>query len=165
MTFAARLKLKVNEQAQDKLVNELIAELGLQKCADTIIGNVLKKTISGGERKRAAIGVELITDPSVIILDEPTSGLDSFMAKKICKTLQKLAHNKGKTIISTIHQPSSQAFAYFDRLILMCDGHTVYQGPASESSFYFKSLGFVAHKLENPPDMFMKAASMNYPKT
>jgi ABC-type branched-subunit amino acid transport system ATPase component len=66
--------------------------LGLEKCKDTIIGSVLKKTISGGERKRTAIGVELITDPSMILLDEPTSGLDSFMAKSICKLLSKLAH-------------------------------------------------------------------------
>jgi len=63
----------------------------------------MKKTISGGERKRTAIGVELITDPSIILLDEPTSGLDSFMARSICETLQSLAHNEGKTIISTIH--------------------------------------------------------------
>lgn len=63
----------------------------------------MRKTISGGERKRTSIGVELITDPSMVLLDEPTSGLDSFMAVSICKTLQKLAHNKGKTIISTIH--------------------------------------------------------------
>lgn len=86
----------------------------------------MKKTISGGERKRTAIGVELITDPSIILLDEPTSGLDSFMAKNICKTLQKLAHEEGKTIIATIHQPSSQAFFFFDRLLLMADGHIVY---------------------------------------
>jgi ABC-type multidrug transport system ATPase subunit len=57
-----------------------------------MIGSVLKKMISGGERKRTSIGVELITDPSVILLDEPTSGLDSFMAKNICKLLQDLAH-------------------------------------------------------------------------
>jgi ATP-binding cassette, subfamily G (WHITE), eye pigment precursor transporter len=63
----------------------------------------MKKTISGGERKRTSIGVELITDPSVIILDEPTSGLDSFMAKSICKILYNLAHKRGKTVISTIH--------------------------------------------------------------
>lgn len=66
--------------------------MDLTRCADTICGSVLKKTISGGERKRTAIGVELITDPSVILLDEPTSGLDSFMAKNICKLLQNLAH-------------------------------------------------------------------------
>lgn len=66
--------------------------MGLEKCKDTVIGSILKKTISGGERKRTSIGVELITDPSMILLDEPTSGLDSFMAKSICRLLSKLAH-------------------------------------------------------------------------
>ena len=87
MTFAARLKLKESEAEQDLKVESLIKELDLTRCADTIVGSVMKKTISGGERKRAAIGVELITDPSVILLDEPTSGIDSFMAKTICKLL------------------------------------------------------------------------------
>jgi ATP-binding cassette, subfamily G (WHITE), eye pigment precursor transporter len=77
------------------------------KCQDSQIGSIYRKVISGGERKRTAIGVELITDPSVILLDEPTSGLDSFMTLKICKLLKKLAHDQGKTVIATIHQPSS----------------------------------------------------------
>jgi len=71
-------------------------------CQDTIIGSALMKTISGGERKRTAIGVELVTDPSLILLDEPTSGLDSFKALQIVKLLDKQA-KKGKTVISTIH--------------------------------------------------------------
>lgn len=81
----------------------MIHRLGLDKCKDTLVGDVQHKTISGGERKRTAIGVELITDPSVILLDEPTSGLDSFMAMSVCKLLQSIAHTQGKTIISTIH--------------------------------------------------------------
>ena len=87
LQFAARLKLNFSVEDQDERVNKLIKDLSLQKCADTQIGGFLKKTISGGERKRCAIGVELITDPSIVLLDEPTSGLDSFMAKNICKTL------------------------------------------------------------------------------
>ena len=86
---------------------------------------MIRKTISGGERKRTAIGVELITDPSLLLLDEPTSGLDSFKALQIVTLLQKQAR-KGITVISTIHQPSSHAFKKFDRLILMCDGYIVY---------------------------------------
>jgi len=78
-------------------------KLSLEKCQDTIVGSILKKTISGGERKRTSIAVELITDPSLILLDEPTSGLDSFNAVKICKLLSEIAHKDGKTIISTIH--------------------------------------------------------------
>ena len=69
----------------------------------TQIGSLLRKTISGGERKRTAIGVELVTNPSLIMLDEPTSGLDSFKATEIVKILHNLARNKGKTIVATIH--------------------------------------------------------------
>lgn len=76
--------------------------MGLSNIADVIIGSVLNKTISGGERKRTAIGVELITNPSLLLLDEPTSGLDSFKAVQIVKILAAQA-KKGKTIISTIH--------------------------------------------------------------
>ena len=78
--------------------------LGLSKqVQDTQIGSVLHKTISGGERKRTSIGVELITDPLLILLDEPTSGLDSFSATKIVKMLSRLAKHENKTVISTIH--------------------------------------------------------------
>ena len=107
LRFAARLKLRKSEEKQEIRIDSLIEELGLQDCANTMVGSVLKKTISGGERKRTAIGVELITNPQMVLLDEPTSGLDAFTAYKICKLLQNLARNKGKTIISTIHQPSS----------------------------------------------------------
>lgn len=138
--------------------------LGLEKCKDTLIGDVNKKTISGGERKRCSIGVELITDPSVILLDEPTSGLDSFTATSICKLMQKLAHEQGKTVIGTIHQPSSEAFSYFDRLLLMTDGNIVYQGLANEAPKYFTSIGFEIGAFSNPTDIFMKILSVNYPK-
>jgi len=79
------------------------------------------KGISGGERKRTSIGYELITDPSVVLLDEPTSGLDSSTAVKIAKILKNEA-KLGKTVITTIHQPSSELFMLFDRLILLHDG-------------------------------------------
>ena len=84
-------------------MQEILIELGLLKCKDTRIGSAAKKMISGGERKRTAIGVELVTDPSLIMLDEPTSGLDSFKAEQICRILHELATKKGKTIIATIH--------------------------------------------------------------
>ena len=90
-------------QEQEKRVTKLLKELGLWDVRDTLCGNRLVKTISGGERKRTAIGVELITDPQVILLDEPTSGLDSFKATSLVLLLKKLAREKGKTIISTIH--------------------------------------------------------------
>lgn len=75
------------EDEQDKRVQQLIDDLGLTQVQDTECGSVRRKRISGGERKRTAIGVELITDPSIIFLDEPTSGLDSFRATSIVKLL------------------------------------------------------------------------------
>jgi ABC-type multidrug transport system ATPase subunit len=98
------------------------------------------------------------------MLDEPTSGLDSFKARSICKLLHDLARKKGRTIVSTIHQPSSEAFFYFDRLILMADGFTVFQGDAAESMEYFRTLKFNVPKRCNPADFFMKALNIKYPK-
>lgn len=89
LTFAARLKLRGTQKKKEQRVEELLEELGLSNVADTLIGSVKHKTISGGERKRTAIGVELITDPSLLLLDEPTSGLDSFKALQIVKLLNK----------------------------------------------------------------------------
>jgi ABC-type multidrug transport system ATPase subunit len=99
------------------------------------------------------------------MLDEPTSGLDSFKARSICKLLHDLARKKGKTIVSTIHSPSSEAFYFFDRLILMADGFTVFQGDAKDSMDYFRSLGrFDVPKRCNPADYFMKVLDIKYPK-
>jgi len=141
----------------------LIKELGLEGCADTRVGDERRKFISGGERKRCAIGVEIITDPQIIMLDEPTSGLDSFTAVKIVKFLQSLARTRGKTVISTIHQPSSESFLNFDRILLMCDGNVVYQGAAQESAIYFNMMKDGKKNL-NPCDVFMKILTVNYPK-
>jgi len=145
-------------------VTQIIKELGLYHVKDSQIGSVHRKVLSGGERKRTSIGVELVSDPALIMLDEPTSGLDSFKARSICKLLHDLARKKGKTIVSTIHQPSSEAFFYFDRLILMADGYTVFQGDAGESLQYFRDCKFSVPKRCNPSDFFMKALDIKYPK-
>jgi len=121
--------------------------------------------LSGGERKRTSIGVELISDPSLIMLDEPTSGLDSFKALGIVKLLHSLARDRGKTIVSTIHSPSSESFFFFDRLILMCDGYIVYQGQAKQSVPYFRGMNYDVPRFGNPADFFMKELSIKYPKS
>ena len=142
----------------------LIDDLGLTSCQDTLVGSIEKKYISGGERKRTAIGVELITDPQIILCDEPTSGLDSMNATNIAKILQRLARRRNKTIVSTIHQPNSEAFSYCDRLILLADGHIVYQGKAKNSFEYFEMGRRSVNRMINPCDHFMKELSVNYPK-
>lgn len=88
------------------------------------------KGISGGEKKRTSIGLELIANPPVLILDEPTSGLDSFTAFIIVDILKRIANKYKRTIILTIHQPSHDIFELLDKLILLDNGMTVYQGDA-----------------------------------
>jgi ABC-type multidrug transport system ATPase subunit len=84
----------------------MISTFELQKCSDTFVGGQMLKGISGGEKKRVCIAVEMISDPDLLILDEPTSGLDSHKVTSIIKVLKKLAIHKNKTVIFTLHQPS-----------------------------------------------------------
>jgi ATP-binding cassette subfamily G (WHITE) protein 2 len=102
LMFAAKLRLEGNLEAKLHRVDEVIKDLRLTKCQNTKIGGALVKGVSGGERKRASIGVELITDPQLIFLDEPTTGLDSYTAASVMETLRALAAS-GRTVISTIH--------------------------------------------------------------
>jgi len=125
-TFTANLRLKLSKAEKKQRVENLIKDLGLERCADTKVGNTFIRGLSGGERKRASIGVELITNPSLLFLDEPTTGLDSTTALNVLELLKKLAQN-GRNIVSTIHQPSSEIFSQFDNLLLMVRGNVIYQ--------------------------------------
>jgi ABC-type multidrug transport system ATPase subunit len=91
----------------------------------------MKKGVSGGERKRISIGYELISNPALLLMDEPTSGLDSSTSLRIIRMLKQEA-KRGMSILATIHQPSSQLFFEFDRIILLSEGFTIFNGPPSE---------------------------------
>lgn len=112
-------------------------QLSLLKCQNTIIGVPGRmKGLSGGERKRLAFASEALTDPPMLLCDEPTSGLDSFIAMNVVQVLKNLAA-KGKTVILTIHQPSSELFALFDKLIFMAEGRTAFFGTPDEAKSFF----------------------------
>lgn len=155
LLFAARLKVKGSLKSHNEKVNKLLEKLNIVKCADNIIGNEYIKGLSGGEKKRLCIGMEMISDPLVLILDEPTSGLDSFTAKLIIKLLKEDAAT-GKTVIMTIHQPGQEIYENFDQLILMMAGYFVYQGPRAKAQKYFDSLGYVCPSNTRPQDHFMR---------
>ena len=142
LEFAAKLKLPGELASKIARVNDLIATLKLNKCQNTRIGGPLVKGVSGGERKRTSIGVELITDPNLIFLDEPTTGLDSFTATSVMESLGDLARKDNRTVISTIHQPNSDIFEMFDRLMLLARGKIIYFNKASLAVDYFSSIGF-----------------------
>lgn len=155
-----RLPSQIPQQRKIELVNSIIQELGLSKARDTPIGSALVRGISGGERKRTNIAVEMLSNPSIIFLDEPTSGLDSFQALNVMSTLSDLSRT-GRTIISTIHQPRSSIFALFENLILLSEGRLIYFGKAASALDYFSSRGFTCPEHYNPGDYFMDLISVD----
>ena len=142
LRFSARLRLPTTttNQQVEELVDAYIADLGLMSCADTMIGGGLQKGISGGEKRRVSIGVELVSNPPIIFLDEPTSGLDSFAAKQVMGLLDKVAL-AGNTVLFTIHQPSSHVFSSFDKLMLLNKGRLMYTGKVVDVPADFDRLG------------------------
>eukprot|EP00980_Cylindrotheca_fusiformis_P027786 scaffold22559_cov111-Cylindrotheca_fusiformis.AAC.25 len=157
--FSAKLRLPrdTEEKTLIKLTNKMLRELGLETCADTYVGGALLKGISGGERKRTSIGVELVVKPSMVFLDEPTSGLDSFSAMQVCQVLQKVAR-AGSSVLFTIHQPASEIFNEFDQLILLNKGRVMYQGAVEDVPDYFEARGHPLPPKYNPADWIMNVA-------
>lgn len=157
--FSAKLRLPrgTTEQELDTLTNRMLDALGLTHCADTFIGGDLLKGISGGERKRTSVGVELVTKPALVFLDEPTSGLDSFSASQVIDLLHKVA-NAGTSVLFTIHQPSSEVFNAFDHLILLNQGGVMYQGSVKHIPDVFETCNHPVPANYNPADWIMSVA-------
>ncbi|CAI9088175.1 OLC1v1022431C1 [Oldenlandia corymbosa var. corymbosa] len=160
LVFSAFLRLpsSMTKNQKHERVSMIIKELGLERCRHTRIGGGFVKGISGGERKRTSIGYEILVDPSLLLLDEPTSGLDSTSANRILQILQELAKG-GRTIITTIHQPSSRIFHMFDKVLLIAEGFPIYYGKAQESSQYFSSLRFFPEMAMNPAEFLLELAA------
>ncbi|GAB2290006.1 ABC transporter G member 22, partial [Dionaea muscipula] len=162
LTYAALLRLPnslTREQKKERAM-DVICELGLESCQNTIIGGPYIRGISGGERRRVCIGNEILLNPSLLLLDEPTSGLDSTTALRIVQMLHNIAKD-GKTVVTTIHQPTSRLFSKFDKLILLGKGSSLYYGKASESMKYFKSIGCAPLIAMNPAEFLIDLANGN----
>ena len=143
IAFSAAIRLPPHYTVAQRasMVSELISDLGLGTVRHARIGDTRRrKGISGGERKRCSIAVELAHRPKVLLLDEPTSGLDSSGAHQLLKLLQTLAASASVAVAFTIHQPSSRDFSLFDKLLVLSSGKTVYYGPRCEALSYFKAL-------------------------
>ncbi|XP_065318984.1 broad substrate specificity ATP-binding cassette transporter ABCG2-like [Gordionus sp. m RMFG-2023] len=160
--FSASLRLstKIATRKKKIMVERVIQELNLYKCADTKVGTELIRGISGGERKRCNIGIELVTIPSILFLDEPTSGLDASTAVTVVLLLKKLS-DKGCNIIMSIHQPRYDIFKAFNNLILLSSGQIVYHGLSSQALDYFSAIGFECEVHNNPADFFLDVVEKN----
>ncbi|XP_009769371.1 ABC transporter G family member 25 [Nicotiana tabacum] len=160
LIFCALLRLPNTLNRKDKIAvtDSVITELGLNKCEDTIIGNSFIRGVSGGERKRVSIAHEMLINPSLLILDEPTSGLDATAAYRLVSTLGSLAQ-KGKTIITSVHQPSSRVFQMFSSVLVLSEGRCLYFGKGNEAMNYFEAVGFSPSFPMNPADFLLDLAN------
>ena len=145
--IAARLKTSntISNDTVQAIVIETMKELNLYHIRNSLVGDPLnlnggttQRGISGGERKRVAVGMELVVRPSILLLDEITSGLDSTTAYNLMMTLQQLAHTKGHTIVVVIHQPRTTIYNLLDHLVLLSRGNIIYDGPPNQIRSYLE---------------------------
>ncbi|XP_015256412.1 PREDICTED: ATP-binding cassette sub-family G member 2-like [Cyprinodon variegatus] len=165
LSFSAALRLppSVPQSEKEARVNHLIRELCLTKVADNKVGSQMTRGISGGERKRTNIGMELIIDPAVLFLDEPTTGLDASTANSVLLLLKRMASH-GRTIIMSIHQPRYSIYRLFDTLTLLVGGKMVYHGPAPNALDYFANIGYPCEPHNNPADFFLDVLNGDFTK-
>ena len=169
LKFSAALSLGGAPEAERlERVESTLRRLGLWEIRDLRVGSVLDKTISGGQRKRLNIALELIREPAVLFVDEPTSGLSSRDSEHIMDILKELTL-RGKIVFVVIHQPSSDIFKLFDRLLLLdVGGYPIYQDNPLECLAYLKQMSNQVHASEamcttcgtvNPEEIFDTIAS------
>ncbi|KAJ7295013.1 hypothetical protein O6H91_Y217800 [Diphasiastrum complanatum] len=161
--FSAKYRLPVDmpKREQVLIVERIIATLGLGPIRDSLVGTIEKRGISGGQRKRVNVALEMVMEPSLLILDEPTSGLDSTSSRLVLQALRREAA-VGVNVVVVLHQPSYGLFSMFDNVMLLAKGgRTVYLGLVTEVDDYFKSLGYPVPDRVNPPDHFMDVLEGN----
>lgn len=162
LAYAAALRLprSVTAETRSAIVDQTIMELGLADAADVVVGGAFRKGISGGEKRRLSIGCVLVTLPSILCLDEPTTGLDAFTAFALLETLKRLAQ-RGRSIILSIHQPRSDAFPVFDRLVVLSQGSVVFSDRREALLPHFASLGYTPQPHTNPLDFVIDVAGID----
>lgn len=166
LRFHSMLRLGKNFTQDERIqrVDEVVHFLNLKKTENTTIGVTgIVKGLSGGEKRRLTFATEILSDPPLLFCDEPTSGLDSSMAFHLCQAMRKLA-DQGKTIICTIHQPSSEIFFLFDKLYLLAEGRLGYSGSLEKAPEFFRQFNMEIPRNYNPADFYIQKLAI-YPKT
>ncbi|PPD75861.1 hypothetical protein GOBAR_DD27213 [Gossypium barbadense] len=162
--YSAQLQLPDSMSISEKKerAEMTIREMGLQDSMDTRIGGWSSKGLSGGQKRRVSICIELLTWPKLLFLDEPTSGLDSAASYHVMNRIVKLARQHRRTVIASIHQPSSEVFELFHNLYLLSSGKTVYFGPVSMAEMLFATNGLPCPPLKNPSDHYLKTINKDF---
>ncbi|XP_065041612.1 ABC transporter G family member 1-like [Musa acuminata AAA Group] len=162
--YSAQLQLPDSMSRAEKRARaeETIREMGLESAMDTRIGGWASKGISGGQKRRVSICVELLTRPRLLFLDEPTSGLDSAASYHVMNRIARLARREAMTVVAAIHQPSSEVFELFHGLGLLAYGRTVYFGPPQMADEFFASNGFPCPSPSNPSDHYLRTINKDF---
>lgn len=156
MEIIASMKIAGSQNARDDKINQLLQSLQLEDCSETIV-----QLISGGQKKRLAIALELISDPMLLFLDEPTSGLDSSLTFQIVELLKEYAAKYHKTIVMTIHQPREDLLPMFSKLVILTKGFQIFYGSLAEARNFFKKSGIENEKNINFADFVLDAVSID----
>ncbi|CAI0422295.1 unnamed protein product [Linum tenue] len=162
--YSAQLQLpdSMSIAEKKKRAEMVIKEMGLQDSVNTRIGGWAVKGLSGGQKRRVSICIEVLRRPKLLFLDEPTSGLDSAASYHVMSRILKLARNDGITVVASVHQPSSEVFELFRNLCLLSSGRTVYFGPIASAEQFFTSNGFPCPTLRNPSDHYLRTINKDF---
>jgi ABC-type multidrug transport system ATPase subunit len=162
--FAAQLSLSGSVAAEERTrrINELLQAFGLTNQANTLIGTLLKKGISTGQKRRLSVASQLISAPKILFLDEPTSGLDSTASFKVMSYVRQVAKANKLIVIASIHQPSTATFELFDKLLLLSGGKVCFSGLVPEVKPYFDSIGFAMPSQTNPGEFILDLTNVDF---
>eukprot|EP00736_Rhodelphis_marinus_P008823 Rmarinus@m.3260 len=162
LEFAALLQLPASVPLKTRLakVEDVILELRLLGCQDTCIGTEFRRGISGGEKRRVSVGVQLLKGPSVVFLDEPTSGLDTATAHGIVVALRQLAA-RNRSVVCTIHQPRSDMFELFDVILVLSCGEVMFYGRQSDLVAHMDRIQMPCPSYANPLDHIIDLCAVN----
>ncbi|CAI0422206.1 unnamed protein product [Linum tenue] len=162
--YSAQLQLpdSISIAEKKKRAEMVIKEMGLQDSLNTRIGGWAVKGLSGGQKRRVSICIEMLRRPKLLFLDEPTSGLDSAASYHVMSRILKLAQNDRITVVASVHQPSSEVFQLFRNLCLLSSGRTVYFGRVASTEQFFTSNGFPCPTLRNPSDHYLQTINKDF---
>lgn len=162
LSFASRLSTRLPARERAARVDDVLSALGLRGQAGTLIGTPVRRGVSGGQKRRAGVGAQLMTAPRVLFLDEPTSGLDSAASLEVVRYLKAVARRDNLIIVASIHQPSTAAFNLFDKLLLLGSGQTHFFGPLGAVGDYYESVGRALPLHVNPAEFLLDQVSVDF---
>jgi len=162
IAYAADLFMNASSEEKKQAVDNILKKTGLESCADTIVGNLFMKGLSGGQMRRLSLAVILMKKLDVVILDEPTSGLDAASATGIMSFIGELTKSEGLITIYTIHQPSTQIYNIFDRIMLLTDGRIAYSGTRENVIPYFEQIKMPVPPQTNPAEFMLDIVNKDF---